>query len=79
VAETKSEQGKADGGLIIADLGSLSRKKIKQLRKGKGRAVEDLSEAINALKQNGTIAASAQVVVAVVKQKKAKLGLLGLP
>src|SRR5262249_4824943 len=54
---------------IVVDLGKKRRKQIKQLREGKGKLMEEVSEAIQELKTSGQISGSAVPVVVVVRQR----------
>jgi len=55
--------------VIILDMKRMSRKKLRRLRKGRGSAMAEMNEAIDEFRHNGTIAADAQLVIAIVKQK----------
>ena len=55
---------------IILDLGKKSKKKLKQLLKGKGSITKKLNEALTELERDGTIDAKTQVVIFVKKKKK---------
>lgn len=54
---------------VVLDLGKQKRKKVKDLRKGKGALMDDVNTAIAELQAEGTLAAGAQVVVVVVERK----------
>lgn len=64
----KTKNEKTDQ-LLVLDLGKLSKKKIKRLRRGDGATLMRLDAALQEYKQNGTLDSSAQIVIAVVKQK----------
>ena len=55
---------------IVVDIGKKRRKLIKQLRKGKGKLVEEITGVIDELKSAGSISAGAQPIVVVVQQKR---------
>lgn len=55
--------------VIVLDMKSMSRKKLRRLRKGRGKAMVEMSEALDEFRQNGTIAPNAQIVIAIVKRK----------
>lgn len=57
------------GKTVVLDLGKQKRKKVKDLRKGKGALMEDVNTAISELQAEGTLAADAQVVVVIVERK----------
>ena len=75
VAPTKSE--KSHPAPVIIALGRKSKKSIKAMGEGHGSLLDEVSATINDLKSNGTISASAQPVIVVVKQKSPKRNLLG--
>lgn len=54
---------------VIVDLGSAKRGQIKQLTKGQGPLKDRVLEVIDSLRADGTIGASAQPVIVVVKKK----------
>jgi hypothetical protein len=63
---------------VVIDLGKQKRKRVKDLRKGKpGRLMDEIHTAIEALKAEGTIAASAQPVIVVVRERSRKAGWMG--
>jgi len=55
--------------VIVLDMKRMGRKKLRRLRRGRGKAMDEMSEALDEFRQNGTIAANAQVVIAIVKKK----------
>lgn len=57
---------------VVLDLGKQRRKQIKQLRRGEGRLLDDINGAIEELRTVGTIGASTQPVVIVVREKPRK-------
>jgi hypothetical protein len=63
---------------IIIDLGKKSRKKVKQLRKGRGQALQDLRITIGELRASGLLDADAQPVCLIVRQKSKAKGRFGL-
>ncbi len=68
----------ANGSLLVVELGKFSKKKIKKLSKGTGQVSDTIKESLQALKAEGTVAATAQTVVFVVKEKPKKSSLLGI-
>jgi hypothetical protein len=55
---------------VVLDLGRKSKKKIKALRKGKqGKLMAQVTEAIAQLKAEGVVAANAQPIVVVVRER----------
>jgi hypothetical protein len=55
---------------VIVDLGKQRRKRIKQLRRGEGKLVAEVTGAVEELRASGTIAADAQAVVFVVRERR---------
>jgi hypothetical protein len=55
---------------IILDMGSRNKKQIKKLRKGTGKLIDEVNGCIEELKASGTISASAQPVVLIVREKQ---------
>jgi len=64
-----TEQGAASNGYVFIDLGKKRKKDVRQLRKGGGKLVQTIDETLEELRNAGTIGASAQTVVVVVRQK----------
>lgn len=62
-----------DPAPIVLDLGKQRRKRVKELRRGEGRLMAEIIDALEELKLAGTLAASAQPVVIVVQQKRRKM------
>jgi hypothetical protein len=54
---------------VVIDLGKKSRKGVKALRRGEGPLLKEVIDAIEELKAAGTVSASAQPVIVVVRQK----------
>jgi hypothetical protein len=57
---------------VVLDLGKQRRKQIKQLRRGEGRLLDDINGALEELRTVGTIDASSQPVVIIVREKRRK-------
>jgi len=55
---------------VVIDLGKHRRKRIKDLRRGTGRLTDEINGCVEELKAAGTLAADAQTVVVVVRQKR---------
>lgn len=55
---------------VVLDFGKHRRKVVKQLRKGTGKLMEEVSAALEELRSAGAISAGAQPVIIVVQQKK---------
>lgn len=54
---------------IIIDLGKHGKKSVRELRKGQGELMADVSRCIEELQAAGTVAAGAQPVVVIVRQR----------
>jgi hypothetical protein len=68
---TPTEANKtAASGTIVLDIGRKRPKQIKQLRKGKGKLVEEVNGCIEELKTNGTISELAQPVIVIVRERR---------
>ncbi len=60
--------------MIVVDLNKRqTKKRIKKLRKGRGKLLGQIGEVISELQETGTIGADAQPVVIVVREKADKL------
>jgi Family of unknown function (DUF6200) len=57
---------------LIIDLGKHRRKDVKQLRQGAGPLVDEIASCLGELRESGQIAANAQPVVIVVRERKKK-------
>ena len=54
---------------IVIDLGKQGRKAVRELRKGQGELMADVSRCIEELQATGAVAAGAQPVVVIVRQR----------
>ena len=72
--EVKKSAKKVEKGITcVIDLGKHSRQRVRRLRRGEGRLMEKVEDAVEALQENGVLAAGAQTVVVVVRQEAAGL------
>ena len=55
---------------LVVDLGKRRRKLVRQLLDGQGKLMDEVNQTIQELKTAGTIPASAQPVIVVVRQKR---------
>jgi hypothetical protein len=55
---------------VVVSLGKQSAKRVKNLEKGKGKLLRDLTLSLDQLKAHGTIPENAQPVIVVVKEPK---------
>jgi hypothetical protein len=69
-ANSASSVNQAKPTPIVIDLGKQRRKAVKQLRRGAGALMEEIDAAMDKLRASGAVAAGAQPVVVVVRQKK---------
>jgi hypothetical protein len=64
--DSKDEQP----GPIILDLGRKKRKYVKKLRKGNGKLLDEVMDAVDELCRVGTVPKSAQPVIVIVREKR---------
>jgi hypothetical protein len=69
-AETSRTTDMAASGPIVVDLGTKRRKLIKRLRKGEGKLMDEINHLVEELRTTGSISASTQPLVVVVRQKR---------
>jgi hypothetical protein len=69
-AERNSEASKHTTGAVILDLGKRKRKRIKDLKDGKGKLFNEVLDALEELRAAGTIAQDAQPVIVIVGEKQ---------
>jgi hypothetical protein len=54
---------------VVLDLGKRRRKQIRQLRRGRGKLLDDVNGAVEELRTAGTVSGDAQPVIVVVRQR----------
>lgn len=54
---------------LILNFGSRSKRRIKELRRGEGRLLERVNEAVAEFRRDGTLDAASPVVIVVVKER----------
>lgn len=64
-----------EGVVCVVDLGEQSRKRVKRLRRGKGRLMAKVERVIDDLEEEGVLKAGAQTVVVVVREEPSLGGL----
>lgn len=69
---TKETAAPAQPGPVIVDLGKKRRKQVKQLRDGRGKLMDRVREVVDELRTDGTLAANAQPVLVIVRQRRRK-------
>jgi len=57
----------------VIDLGKQRRKRIKELRRGEGKLMDEINASIEELRTAGALGADVQPVVVVVRQKRRKM------
>jgi hypothetical protein len=78
-AEAKKEvqDQEAESGIVcVLDLGEHRRKRVKKLRKGGGRLMEKVEDAVASLQEQGVLKPDAQTVVVVVREEWSLRGML---
>ena len=63
---------KTSGEFLIINLGKQKARRIKSMRKGKGRMAERLQEVLKGFVEDGTITAETRPVIIVEKKRKSK-------
>ena len=72
----KAPKDSDEGGIVcVVDLGEHSRRRVRRLRRGEGRLMEKVEDAVASLQSNGVLASNAQTVVVVVRQEPSLSGL----
>ncbi len=69
----RATEAPAKGIICVVDLGEHSRRRVRRLRRGEGRLMERVEDAVAALQENGVLESGAQTVVVVVRQERAGL------
>jgi hypothetical protein len=70
---SETESAVEKGVVCVIDLGEHSRKRVRRLRRGEGRLMEKVEDAVAALKQDKVLSAGAETVVVVVRPEPAGL------
>jgi hypothetical protein len=66
---TTENEGAEAPQATVFDLGRQKRKRVRQLRKGKGPLLEDIKLAVQEMKSTGVVPEDAHTVVVVVREK----------
>ncbi len=66
---TAEKPREAISEMCVVDLGEHSRRSIKKLRRGEGRLMDKVEDAILSLREEGILASGAQAVVVVVREE----------
>jgi len=70
VETTKTTELAGASAPIVVDVGKKRRKQIRRLRKGQGKLMMEISHLVEELRMAGSISATSQPVIVVVRQKK---------
>ena len=65
------------GEMVIIDLGRHPRKRVNRLRKGEGRLMEKIEDAVDNLRSQKVLSAAPQTIVVIVRQDLDLRGLFG--
>lgn len=63
------------GDVCVLDMGKHPRKRIRQLRRGKGKLMYKVECAIDDLREDGVLSSSAQTVIVIIREERAFGGL----
>ena len=63
------------GDVCVLDMGKHTRKRVKQLRRGKGKLMYKVERAIEDLRDDGVLSSTAQTVIVVVREERGLSGL----
>ncbi len=76
-AKAASSEGAENrkGDICVLDMGKHTRKRIRQLRRGKGKLMYKVECAIEDLRKDGVLSPSAQTVIVVVREERSFGGL----
>ena len=58
------------GDICVLDMGKHTRKRIRQLRRGKGKLMYKVECAIEDLREDGVLSSSAQTVIVVIREER---------
>jgi len=73
VVEERRRRAQRDE-LTIVDMGKKSRKAVRDLRRGKGRLMDDIEDTIDELREAGAISESAHPLVVIVERRASESG-----
>ena len=72
-AQPRPETAATNPAPVVIDLGKQRRKRIKELRRGEGKLMDEINASIEELRTAGALGADVQPVVVVVRQKRRKM------
>jgi hypothetical protein len=67
--ERKNQEAARKADAVVIDLGRKSPRDVRDLRKGRGRLMDDVEQAIEELREEGAIGATAKPVIVVVERQ----------
>lgn len=70
MSEASADVKDAKGVVCVLDLGEHSRKRVRRLRRGEGKLMDKVEDAIAALHDEGVLDGAVQTVVVVVRQEQ---------
>ena len=70
MSEASADVKDAKGVVCVLDLGEHSRKRVRRLRRGEGKLMDKVEDAIAALHDVGVLDGAVQTVVVVVRQEQ---------
>ncbi len=76
-ADGSSGSRKQEANTIVIEFSGSSSEDIRDLRRGEGKLFRRIGSVIEKLKASGEVGENIQPIIAVVKQKKSRKGLLG--
>jgi len=60
------------GGPVVVDLGKQPRGRVKRLRRGEGRLMDEVRDCVAELRRTGKVSVTAEPIIVVVRQKEPK-------
>ena len=63
---------------VVLDIGKQKKKQIKLLREGKGKLLSEINASIQELRTVGSISATAQPIIVIIREKRRKVMKTGL-
>lgn len=67
--KVKEEAPEAEAEMVLLDLGEQSRRRVRRLRRGEGRLMEKIEDAVADLEEQGVLKSGAQTLVVIVRQE----------
>lgn len=68
--ESPKTESAAANAPVVVDVGKKRRKQIKRLRNGRGKLMDQINHLVEELRTSGSISATSQPLVVVVRQKR---------